>query len=59
MITSITSKVIVVFHRAPQVDIELGADKVEPGQEVDIKIKTRPDSYVCVLGIDQAVTVLK
>ncbi|KAF0289583.1 CD109 antigen [Amphibalanus amphitrite] len=41
------------------VDIELGANKVEPGQEVDIKIKTRPDSYVCVLGIDQAVTVLK
>ena len=40
-------------------DIELGANKVEPGQEVDIKIKTRPDSYVCVLGIDQAVTVLK
>ena len=44
---------------APQVDIELGSDKVEPGQEVDIRIKTRPDSYVCVLGIDQAVTVLK
>ena len=44
---------------APQVDIELGSEKVEPGQEVDIRIRTRPDSYVCVLGIDQAVTVLK
>lgn len=36
-----------------------GASQAKPGQEVTLNIKTDPNSYVGLLGVDQSVLLLK
>lgn len=43
----------------PQVDIELSAQKVGPGQDIDITVISKPNSFVGLLGVDQSVLLLK
>lgn len=39
--------------------IELSADQTTPGQEVDITVISKPNSYVGLLGVDQSVLLLR
>ncbi|KNC22908.1 hypothetical protein FF38_00377 [Lucilia cuprina] len=48
------------FHKEFQNKIEITAPKqVKPGEEVKLNIKTDPESFVGLLGIDQSVLLLK
>ena len=42
-----------------QVEVQVAPDSVEPGKAVDIIVKSKPNSYVGVLGVDQSVLLLK
>lgn len=42
-----------------QMKIEVSAQKTAPGQNVDITLISRPNSYVGLLGVDQSVLLLK
>ena len=33
--------------------------QAKPGEKVDIKVTTNPDSYVGLMGVDQSVLLLK
>ncbi|KAL5279600.1 CD109.2 family protein [Megaselia abdita] len=41
-----------------KIEIET-AEEAKPGEEVNIKVKTSPNSYVGLLGVDQSVLLLK
>lgn len=41
------------------VKLELSALQAKPGQDIDITVSTRPNSYVGLLGVDQSVLLLK
>lgn len=43
----------------PQVEIETSVDEVQPGVPVDLTIKSKPYSFVGLLGIDQRSILLK
>ncbi|XP_037812901.1 alpha-2-macroglobulin-like isoform X4 [Lucilia sericata] len=48
------------FHKEFQNKIEITAPKqVKPGEEVKLNIKTDPESFVGLLGVDQSVLLLK
>lgn len=42
-----------------QIDIELSEDQAKPGENLNIVINTKPNSYVGILGVDQSVLLLK
>jgi CD109 antigen len=42
-----------------QVDIKLSKNQTEPGKNVTLNIKTLPNSFVGLLGVDQSVLILK
>lgn len=42
-----------------QVKIELATQKALPGQDIDITITSKPNSFIGLLGIDQSVLLLK
>lgn len=46
-------------HFLAQIDIELSSDQVKPGDQMEISVKTNPNSFVGLLGVDQSVLVLK
>lgn len=39
--------------------IEVNADQASPGQEVDITVISKPNSYVGLLGVDQSLLLLR
>lgn len=39
--------------------IELSTDQASPGQEIDITVISKPNSYVGLLGVDQSVLLLR
>jgi hypothetical protein len=39
--------------------LETSTPQVEPGQNLSISIKTNPNSFVGLLGVDQSVLLLK
>ncbi|XP_053206291.1 CD109 antigen-like isoform X2 [Panonychus citri] len=41
------------------VEIEASNTKAKPGEKIDITVKTNPNTYVGVLGLDQSVLLLK
>lgn len=42
-----------------QITLESSTLETRPGQNVELKITTRPNSFVGVLGVDQSVVLLK
>lgn len=42
-----------------KVDLEVNPMETQPGNNVDITIRTKPNSYVGVLGVDQSVLLLR
>lgn len=42
-----------------QVTIELSAQKATPGQDIDIIVSSKPNSFIGLLGVDQSVLLLK
>lgn len=54
---SVDLKLPRVYQNYIKIDIE--DEIVKPGSEVNIKIKTRPHSYVGIMGVDQSVILLK
>lgn len=42
-----------------KIEIELSTNEIEPGENVNITVKSEPNSYVGLLGIDQSVRLLK
>lgn len=42
----------------PQIEISAPLE-AKPSEEVNIKVKTDPDSYIGLLGVDQSVLLLK
>lgn len=41
------------------IDISLSSESAQPGDLIDINVKTNPNSYVGLLGIDQSILLLK
>lgn len=41
------------------IDIKLSRTQAKPGQNLSISIKTNPDSFVGLLGVDQSVLLMK
>lgn len=39
--------------------MKTSAVEKQPGERVDITVSTKPSSNVCLLGVDQSVTLLK
>lgn len=42
-----------------KVDLNVSNDKCKPGEEVDIRVTSKPTSFVGLLGIDKSVIILK
>lgn len=42
-----------------QVTVELSTPEATPGQEVDITVISKPNSYIGLMGIDQSVLLLR
>jgi Alpha-2-macroglobulin bait region domain len=42
-----------------QINLELSSQQSKPGEQVSIKVSTKPNSYVGLLGVDQSVLLLK
>ncbi|XP_039279526.1 CD109 antigen isoform X2 [Nilaparvata lugens] len=41
------------------VDIDAGVEETQPGSNIELKVQSKPNSYIGVLGIDQSVLLLK
>jgi CD109 antigen len=41
------------------VDVDLSKDQTKPGEELEICVSSKPNSYVGLLGVDQSVLLLK
>jgi CD109 antigen len=42
-----------------QVTIDTNVQEIKPGALVDVRVETKPNAYVGILGIDQSVLLLK
>lgn len=42
-----------------QVDIKLSTDQAKPGEQLEISVSSKPNSFVGLLGVDQSVLLLK
>lgn len=41
------------------IDLDVSQDVAKPGDIVDIKVKSNPNSYIGLLGVDQSVLILR
>lgn len=41
------------------IDVNLSLEKAAPGEQIDITVKTNPNSYIGLLGIDQSILLLR
>jgi CD109 antigen len=53
----IVDKFLMYFYL--KVDLEANPMETQPGANVDITIRSKPNSYVGLLGVDQSVLLLK
>lgn len=42
-----------------QIDVELSKNQAKPGENLEISVITKPNSFVGLLGVDQSVLLLK
>lgn len=42
-----------------QVQLDLSTMQASPGQDIDITISSKPNSYIGLLGVDQSVLLLR
>ena len=42
-----------------QVDLEVSPGETQPGANVEVTVRTKPNSYVGLLGVDQSVLLLR
>lgn len=48
---------ITIFY--PQVELDVSTKESRPGQEVDITVISKPNSYIGLMGVDQSVLLLR
>ena len=44
-----------VDHIVPNIEVQVTLNSVEPGKDVDIIVKSEPNSYVGILGVDERI----
>lgn len=49
----------IAYWRHFQVDVELSKDQAKPGEQIEISVSSKPNSFVGLLGVDQSVLLLK
>lgn len=42
-----------------QIDVQLSTSQAKPGENLEVSVSTKPNSYVGLLGVDQSVLLLK
>lgn len=50
-------ELITIFY--PQVELDVSTKESRPGQEVDITVISKPNSYIGLMGVDQSVLLLR